>query len=338
MMRLSTMWKVHQLDEADGRNPIADGILERWEHDPGSVRLFRASANSVFVFRLAGGRCFLRIADEVERERAAVEAEVALLRWLADAGMNVAAPIPSRSGHCVETVVTAWGTFHAVAFRGLDGAQREVADLDGDGFRAWGAALGRLHAVMRGYDGPARVVRDTWREQLASVARHVQGDDRVVRAEIDRVGDALAALPTDDDRYGLIHGDFELDNLSWRDGAVGILDFDDCARSWFAADVAFALRDLFGDFGDEMDLGNGSFRAFVDGYTAEHPLDEGMVMRLPTFRRLGNLIQYARLVRALDLPEAPEHPAWLRGLRRKLSDRAASYRATFLRHEGYRSG
>lgn len=337
-MKLSTMWNVHRLDQADGRNPIADRILERWEHDLGAARLFRASANSVFVFRRTGGQCFLRIADEVERERAAVEAEVDLLRWLAHEGMNVAVPILSRSGHGVETVATPWGTFHAVAFIGLDGAHLEIEALDDAGFRTWGMTLGRLHATMRGYAGPARAVRATWREQLASIARQVGGNDPVVRDEIARVGGALALLPIDDGRYDLIHGDFELDNLCWRDGTIGILDFDDCVHSWLAADIAFALRDLFGDFGDEMDLGNGSFRAFVDGYASEHPLDEGILLHLPTFRRLGNLIQYGRLARALDLPDVPQHPEWLRGLRRKLSDRAASYRATFQRCEGRETG
>ena len=52
----------------------------------------------------------------------------------------------------------------------------------------------------------------------------------------------LGALPVDRDRYGLIHFDFELDNLYWRDQTIGMLDFDDCAHYWYAADIAFWLK------------------------------------------------------------------------------------------------
>jgi Ser/Thr protein kinase RdoA (MazF antagonist) len=177
MMKLSTLWKIHRLDEADGRNPLADLLLERWEHDQGSARLFRASANSVFVFRRDGARCFLRFADQVERTRESIEAEIGLVEWLSGAGMSVAMPIRSRGDSRVETVTTRWGTFHAVVFLGLDGAHRDIGDLDGAGFRAWGSALGKLHAAMRAYTGPARTLRDTWHDQLASAARQVEGDD-----------------------------------------------------------------------------------------------------------------------------------------------------------------
>jgi len=47
------------------------------------------------------------------------------------------------------------------------------------------------------------------------------------------------------DNFGLIHFDFELDNLCWEDALIQMLDFDDCAYHWYAADITYALRDLF---------------------------------------------------------------------------------------------
>jgi Ser/Thr protein kinase RdoA (MazF antagonist) len=69
----------------------------------------------------------------------------------------------------------------------------------------------------------------------------------------------------------MIDGDFELDNLIWRDGLAGVLDFGDSAFMWYASDVAFAVRDLFGS---DMDLAAPRFQAFVDGYRASHMLSE----------------------------------------------------------------
>ena len=127
----------------------------------------------------------------------------------------------------------------------------------------------------------------------------------------------------DRDCCGLIHFAFELDNLCWRDRAIGVLDFDDCAHYWYAADVAFALRDLFAG---GVDLGHPSCRAFVRGYRAQHRLDDDMLARVPVFFRLANLLQHARLVRALDLPSQPGQPVWLQTLQTKLRGRVEVYR------------
>lgn len=43
MMRLSTMWNVDRTVRADGSSPVAERVLERWPHDPGSVRFFRST-------------------------------------------------------------------------------------------------------------------------------------------------------------------------------------------------------------------------------------------------------------------------------------------------------
>ncbi len=126
------------------------------------------------------------------------------------------------------------------------------------------------------------------------------------------------------DSFGLIHFDFELDNLRWRDHTIGILDFDDCAHYWYAADIAFALGDLFDGGGD---LSSGAFREFVRGYTAHFPLDEGMLAHIPLFRRMAALVRHARIIRAMDLPDDQEYPEWLQALRRKLAHRIKSYPA-----------
>ena len=70
MMRLSTLWKVDSTIDADGRSPVADRIVERWTHDPGSARFVRSSANFVYHLTRDGARQFLRFADSGERRRA----------------------------------------------------------------------------------------------------------------------------------------------------------------------------------------------------------------------------------------------------------------------------
>lgn len=322
-MRLSTMWKVDSTIRADGGSPVAERILERWTYDSGSVRFFRSSTNFLYVFQREGKRHFLRFADSSERRREAIEAEIELLGWLAGAKVDVALPVPSRLGNRVETVGTDWGEFHAVVFAAMVGQQLEISDLDDSGFRRWGAALGELHAAMKRYPGVSMVARGSWRDHLEFARQYLSQDAQALRAEQEAIMSSLASLPVNPETYGLTHFDFELDNLIWRDESIGVLDFDDCSNLWYAADIAFALGDLFEE---DVDLRDERFQAFVQGYSEHHHVDEDLSSRVPLFLRLDNLVRYARMARATDLAVGPEHPDWLRALSQKLHGRMAEYR------------
>ncbi|HEX4207931.1 MAG TPA: hypothetical protein VHZ51_27770, partial [Ktedonobacteraceae bacterium] len=129
MMKLSTMFKVDSTVDTQWRSRIAERMLEHWEHDQGSAQFFRSSTNFVYVFRRGGKPYFLRFAESTERSRAAIEAEMALLSFLASKGMTVTTPITSKNGRCVETVETDLGTFHAVVFAELQGSQGAIEEL-----------------------------------------------------------------------------------------------------------------------------------------------------------------------------------------------------------------
>ena len=154
---------------------------------------------------------------------------------------------------------------------------------------------------------------------------YVPKDEPRVQAEFDHITSWLSALPVTETNYGLIHGDFELDNLFWQDDTIALLDFDDCAYSWYVADVACAIRELF-ETG--VDLSNPSFRAFIRGYSEHYSLDEELISHLPTFMRLANLITYAKLVRAMDLTNDQDYPAVYTSLLLKLENWVHNYKAS----------
>src|SRR5258708_5763901 len=166
MMKLSTMLKVDSTVDIQWRSRIAERILEHWEHDQGSAQFFRSSTNFVYAFRKGGAPYFLRFAESAERTCAAIEADMALLSFLDSLGMIVTTPIASNNGRYVETVETDLGTFHAVVFAQLQGAQVEIEELSIAQFKAWGAALGRLHATTHMYQDPRLSARGTWRGHL----------------------------------------------------------------------------------------------------------------------------------------------------------------------------
>lgn len=325
MMRLSTMRKVDQTIDANGRSPIADEVARPWTPDPGWPRFFRASANFVFGLQRQGELGFLRFADSSERRRDVIEAEVRLVDWLASDGLPVARPLLSDCGNHMESVETGSGTFHAVLLGALKGDQLEIKNLDLAHFRAWGAALGGLHAAMRRYSDGELTARPSWNDHLQWIRSNVAGAPPAVRIELAEIAAALEAFPVHPDNFGLIHGDFELDNLIWQDGAVQVLDFDDAAHWWYSADIAFALRDLFAD---GFDATNPALLAFTESYAAHHPLDSQSIDQVPIFLRLAKLTTYARIARGLDLMPSLPYPDWLTGLEGKLRARMEAYAAS----------
>ncbi len=327
MMKLSTMLKVDSTVDAQGRSRIAERLLEHWEHDPGSARFFRSSTNFVYIFHKGGEPCFLRFAERAEREGAAIEAEIALLSFLDNQGMTVTTPIESKNGQCMETVETDLGTFHAVVFAQLPGREAAIEKLSTTQFEVWGAALGKLHALMHLCQDSRLSARGTWRDHLTLIRNFLPEEEMGVQAEFDHLTSWLSTLPMTETNYGLIHGDFELDNLRWQDETIAMFDFDDCSSYWYVADVAFALRDLF-ETG--VDLSHPSFLAFVRGYCEHSSLDEELISQLPAWMRLANLIQYAKLVRAMDLEQDQDYPEWCASLRLKLENKMQNYKASLL--------
>ena len=95
MMKLSTMRTVDSTVDTHGGSPIAEQILTSWDHDQGSLRFFRSSANFVYRFRQGGKPCFLRFAATSERRRDTIEAEIDILQWVAQRGMTQL-PLPFR--------------------------------------------------------------------------------------------------------------------------------------------------------------------------------------------------------------------------------------------------
>ena len=132
---------------------------------------------------------------------------------------------------------------------------------------------------------PQRLVRPSWRDRLSAIQREIPSDSLALQAEYRYFVDWLDTLPTTPETYGMIHGDFELDNLIWRNDSAAVLDFDDSAFMWYAADVAFAVRDLFTK---DMDLDDQRFQAFVAGYRESRPLSDESLSQTPPFLRFAH--------------------------------------------------
>lgn len=322
-MKLSCMQLVGSTVGSNRSCPTAETILECWGFDEGSVQTVRFSTNFVFLFRQQGIKRFLRFSPAWERPVEHIQAETELLMKLVNNGFQVAQPVTSKSGNLVETVQTGLGAFHAVVFTALSGKHLQLENLSESQFREWGSALGRLHAACKGY-GVGCLNRPSWKEHLDFVRDHVADDEPCLLRELESITTWAESLPRSAENFGLIHFDFELDNLCWDGNAIQMLDFDDCAYHWYAADIALALRDLIHDEVD-VDYEDLRFKAFLDGYRLAYPIQDTLLGSLPMFLRMRKLFGYADLANSIDL-SIEETQGWLKPLSERLSKSMETYR------------
>ena len=324
MMKLSVMKAVSATCDAEWRSPLAEQIAARWEYDAGSCRAVWFSSNFVFRFTQGGQARILRFVRSDERTRAAIEAEMAFVEHLRARGIWAPEAFPSRAGAIVETVETGLGEFHAVAMEALPGEGRETEDLTPAMFRDWGRLTGELHNAAQGYAHPGR---PDWRAQLDQAEDALPETEGVARAAARLLKERLGAMPVSAVNFGLIHYDLSPDNVRWGGERLGLIDFDDCAHYWFAADVAYALRELYEDRASRLDLNHPRLLDFVAGYREVRTLDDADLGGLRLFAAANHLIKLAELRAIVEEGHEPDEPEWAAGLRVKLAGMLEGYRA-----------
>ncbi|MDQ1232614.1 Ser/Thr protein kinase RdoA (MazF antagonist) [Paenibacillus sp. SORGH_AS306] len=127
----------------------------------------------------------------------------------------------------------------------------------------------------------------------------------------------LQFLPISSSNYGLIHYDFQLDNLFYEEKhrSFHVIDFDDAVYSWYAHDIVTALDDFLDD---DMNVEHSPVKSFLQGYRSIRPLSEEDVRTFPYFQRFMKLYQFSKLLWTLEGSDIVDAPQWLDDLKIKL--------------------
>lgn len=329
MMNLGLMKRFFDTVDGEWHSPLLNQIVAPWFEGAVNVQIVRASANFVCFVEAPQGQYFLRFNHATERQPEWIAAELEYIQRVAEGGLRVSRPLPSRAGRLVESVDTELGVFHAVLLELIPGRHLEFDELDLPAFERWGRVVGQVH---RAGQGPRIANRPGWTDWLAMARRTLPPSETLAWRELEAVEVALRALPVSDDTFGMIHFDLELDNLLWEDEQPGVIDFDDCSYNWLVADIAFALRDLFENRPSNVDFADERLQAFLRGYRSVREISPEALRPLPLFLRLSNLILFARVTYSLAEGILPDEPAWLTTLRDHLAHMLAGYRQDFESH------
>ena len=265
---------------------------------------YEGCENLVHEYERDGNPFILRISFRPDRTAGQIQAELHFVNYLAEHGVRVSRPVPSRNGNLLETVQAAGIPFHIASFVKGKGMRvpdngyryREGAPIE-EYFENWGQILGQMHALAKDYQPASdRVKRPVWSEiHKSRLMIETRVPDRlvVVRDRIQTLLKKVLSLPKDRDSYGLIHGDFNDGNFTvdTTNGDITAFDFDDCCYFWFVYELASAWE---GGIGRVMFQGLEERKAFMDhymeqvmaGYNRENSLRAEWLARLPLFVRL----------------------------------------------------
>lgn len=300
---------------------LATMVVKNWDYD--SLDLFkywRISSNAIYPFSNQEKVYFLRITPIDEKSEKAILAELEFLHYLRDNKYTSIQAQPSKNGRELEIVNTPWGQYYAAVFprvRGIALADMEITD---DIALLWGRALGRLHKLSNVHK-PTGYMRSSWKDQINWIKEVLDDFPNEVEAarEADTLKKFFQTIPVTDGNYGLIHYDFELDNVFYDKDTNEIIpiDFDDSMYHWYAMDIEQTLDSIRNELPEER-AGKVPGK-FLEGYCSEYNISEDMTKLFPVFRRFADLYGYVRVLRSIQ-EKWDNEPEWLVALRMKLND------------------
>jgi len=280
---------------------------------------FRISSNAVYPFWAKEGRtvCFLRLSPVEEKNIRDVETEIHFIEWLIENGFNAMKPYPMKNGKAADVITTKWGKYNVSCFEKVAG--ETLDDMDGTDETAfgYGKLLGTLHNLAEKY--PYADERRDYRALLGEAKSRLEQyrAPATVLHYYDTVMEQLTAMPQTPNTYGIIHYDFEADNVLYDDetDTWGVIDFDDAVRCWYALDVTRAI-DAIGDVveGDTT----GAAAAFLAGYRSVRLFTAEQEATIPLMRGVVRLQAYGTILHVLADPPA-EEPDWLTEVKQKLT-------------------
>ncbi len=303
---------------------LAKECLKRYDHSERyldeMLRHFRISSNAIYPFYAdeKGKVCYLRLSPTAEKAPSEVASELHFITWLSEHGYPVMKPYPMKDGKLHDVISTQWGIYNVSCFEEVSGETLEDVDGSTELAYGYGRILAELHDLSEEY--PYSDERESHVELLAKVKERLikyQAPESIL-SRLDTVSDELSRLGIGKDNYGLIHYDFEPDNVLYDEesGQFGVIDPDDSIRCFYALDVVRAI-DAMDDVVEE-DLKDQAVNAFIEGYRSRRTFSAEQLASLPLMRELVSLQEYATILHVLSEP-VKEEPEWMTQIREKLN-------------------
>lgn len=312
---------------------LAKMLVENWDYDSDTLdemfSYFRISSNAVYPFKHNGKIRFLRFSPVEEKSKDNLLSELEFIRYLHSKGYQSLCTVLSKGNQELLEVNTPWGKYFAVVFERVAGTQLEKVEYTKELCRKHGQYLARLHKLSSEYQ-PEKSYSWSYEDVLLWIERILASYDNETGAikEAKILRTYLSNLPKGANTYGLVHYDFELDNVFYDQSTdtLSVIDFEDAMYHWYVMDIEQALESIMSETSCE---GHDSIKeSFIRGYREEFEVSEEMLSILPVFRRFANLYGYVRILESTS-EQWNNEPKWLVNLRGILATFMEQYSKSF---------
>lgn len=284
----------------------AEQALGLYDYDKKYLQYFRISSNAIYPFEWAGQTCYLRLTPESECEMVHLEEELKLLDYLHQHSFTSVRTMQSKTGAVLSSIESNGEKFFVSAFYGVPGKRIDQLVLEDSLAYKMGRKLAELHKLTFSCDLHIR--------EHASVMTWLH--DEFVRMNAEDAASVLDLMERDrvfkKAPYGIVHYDFEPDNLFIDGSELYIIDFNDAMYHYPEMDIVNALAEIDEAF----------HPAFKSGYTenSDIRLSED---RMTFCRDFDLLYTKCRLMRAVE-DSIDNEAEWMTKLREKLIGRIES--------------
>jgi Ser/Thr protein kinase RdoA (MazF antagonist) len=255
-------------------------------------------------------------------------AEVDFVRYLAENGLPVALPVPSRDGSWVELLpLDDHACFLAYAFEKAPGEMYPDADevhFPKAVLVEWGRLSGRLHRLSAAFQPHPQRRRLPWHaNDLLDFPALIPPDQTLVYQRRDELLTRLNALPQDAESFGLVHGDFHHGNFLVEGEKITLFDFDAAEYFWYAEEVCVALYNCLPlprtETAKRRRYALDYLHHFLRGYRQERVFNDFWLAQIPLFLKYCELLNYAYFHKYWDLANlSPRRGEVLADFRRRI--------------------
>ncbi len=281
---------------------------------------FRISSNSIYMFNHIDKDYVIRFAPLEEKELNQIKAEVEFVNYLRDNYLEVPKFISSVNGKQVESIQTEFGEYYVTVYEKIKGISSEDVLVDEKKVRDIGRKLAMLHGLSSKYIPTIR--RKSVEEVLNWLITELgiyENQEEVIEEALS-IKELFGLLKKNQNNYGLIHFDFELDNLLYDkdEDRISIIDFDDSMYNFYGTDIVQTIDNIK----EETDVDFDVREELLTGYRSLREYNEDSEELL---RRFGRLLKYVRVKRSIsNVPKII--PEWMEHLIMRLTDFLNEYK------------
>lgn len=287
--------------------PVVVKALEAWQWDEAKKDIlneFRISATAIYPFYNNGSVNFLRLIPKEERSFENLMGEYDLLTHMSKNNFNVPNYIKSLNGHVIETIELSGRQYYASVFTRVCGTRMDEVGIDEKHAYEMGKTMADFHINTIGMT----FKRESLHENLSWMRSVLEKYDMDMIDDLNNLERRLMSFGKTKYNYGIIHYDFEPDNLFYDHGQIGIVDFDDAHEHFYVQDIINAQNEL-----EDQSLK----LSFLEGYKSLKEIDIKLLDERKTFEDYSRLMKICRLSYALDCKsDNPEE--WMVALRERL--------------------